>query len=169
MVRFALQPEHCIALASFEGGSSPVAFNAGFGLLYATAMLLSEMLAVRPCDIVAGERTRLEVRGSRKRTLPLAKGASDRLFSLLRTSGDRSPTEPIFTSPPLSLGRRQFEHELALRSRLLGFPRTLALLDFRIAFARHLADRQTPFEIIAAMIGYSDINTVQKLLMLAES
>jgi site-specific recombinase XerD len=169
MSRFLLQPEHCIALASFDGNSNAIAFNAAFGVLYGTGMLRSELLALRACDILVGERTRLHVRGSRERTLPLVGGAADRLSLMLRTFGERVSTEAIFASPPVSIGRQNLSRELALRSHLLGFPRPLTWLDLRIAFIRHLTQSQTPFEIVAAMIGYKSVNSVQSMLMLAES
>ena len=79
MQRLVPEPEQCLALASIEGEFDAMVFNAVFAMLYGTGMLLRELLGLRLMDVLAGERTRIEIGGFRARTLPLPKGAADRL------------------------------------------------------------------------------------------
>jgi site-specific recombinase XerC len=169
MARFVPEPEQCIALASIDGSADAMAFNAAFGVLYGTGILLCELRDLRPIDVSGEERTRVAIGGSRARILPLPKGAADRLRLLLGATAGRPGDAPIFGAPPVSIGDRRISKELKRRSHILGFCRPLDLHDLRIAFARHMADRQTPIEIIAEMMGYRNMNSVRRLLKMSAS
>ena len=169
MPRFIPFPEQCIALASFDDRSSATSFNAAFGVLYGTGMLLGELLGLRRIDVTILERMRLEVSGFRARTLPVPKGAADRLLLLLNDDRAYLEDEPIFRTNGKSMLDMSVVWELKRRSRLLGFPRPLVTTDLRMAFATHMADRQTPFEIIAQMMGYKNVNQLHAFITRAAS
>jgi site-specific recombinase XerC len=169
MQRLVPEPEQCLALASIEGEFDAMVFNAVFAMLYGTGMLLRELLGLRLMDVLAGERTRIEIGGFRARTLPLPKGAADRLALVLGAIGARPSDLPIFGAAPISIAGWAVAAELKRRSLMLGFARPLGVDDLKIAFARHLAERQTPLEIIAEMMGYKSMNSLQKLLTVASS
>jgi site-specific recombinase XerC len=168
MQRLVPGPEQCLKLVSFDGVDAS-AFNTAYALLYGTGMQLRELLGLRPMDVSVTERMRLEIQGLRARTLPVPRGAANRLTSLLDAAGPLSAEASIFGSPPISVGQNDLYAELKRRSLLLGFPQALVTGDLRIAFARHLTDRQTPIEIIATMMGYKDPNPLQRLLTLTAS
>jgi site-specific recombinase XerD len=53
---------------------------------------------------------------------------------------------------------------LTQRSNVLGLARPLTPTDLRLAFAVHMMDGQTPLELVAAMMGYRDPNTLRMAL-----
>jgi site-specific recombinase XerC len=169
MQRNVPQPEQCLALASLEGEFDTLVFNAAFAMLYGCGMLLRELMELRPKDCVVGERMRIEIGGFRTRTLPVPKGAANRLKLVLGAIGARPNDLPIFGAAPISISGLAVAAELKKRSLVLGFDQPLGVRDLQLAFARHMAERQTPLEIIAEMMGYKSANSLQKLLTLATS
>lgn len=169
MPRFLPSSEHCIALSSFDGRPDAALFNAAFGLLYGTGMYLNEMLGLRRIDIAIAERMRLDISGFRARKLPVPKGAADRLMQLLGDDGAGPEDASIFQRNGKTIVDMTVVYELKRRSRLLGFPTELGTTGLRAAFARDMANRQTPIEIIAHMMGYLSVNQLQAFLTRAAS
>src|ERR1700754_1770315 len=134
MIRFVPEPEQCIAIASTDDQPDALAYNAAFAVLYGGGMFVCELLDLRPIDILGGERTRVEIVGSRARTVPLPKGTADRLALLFGAVGPRPNDVPIFRAAPLSIGLERIAKELKRRSIMIGLPRPLLPRDLRIAF-----------------------------------
>jgi integrase len=162
-------PEQCLALASLEGEFDTQVFNAAFAMLYGCGMLLRELMELRPRDCMVGERMRIEIGGFRPRTLPVPKGATDRLMLVLGAIGGRPDDLPIFGAAPIAISGLAVAAELKKRSFVLGFDQPLGVRDLQFAFARHMAERQTPLEIIAEMMGYKSANSLQRLLTFTAS
>ncbi|APG12034.1 hypothetical protein BKD09_27225 [Bradyrhizobium japonicum] len=169
MPRFIPSSAQCIALSSFEDRPDAALFNAAFGLLYGTGMYLNEMLLLRPIDVAFAERMRLLISGFRARTLPVPTGAADRLALLLGNESAGTEDASIFQKNGKTIVDMTVLKELKRRSRLFGFPNELGTTDLRIAFARDMAEKATPFEIIAHMMGYRSVNQLQAFLMRSAS
>jgi site-specific recombinase XerC len=169
MQQLVLEPEQCIALISIEGGFDAAVFNAVFAMLYGCGMLLRELLELRLTDVLAGERMRIVIGGIRARTLPLPKGAADRLTLVLDAIGTRPSNSPIFRAAPIWSVQPPVTAELKRRSLMLGFARPLFVKDLQFAFAQHLAERNTKHEIIAEMMGYKGTRSLDKLLTMSNS
>ena len=169
MPRFIPTSEQCIALSSCDDRPDAALFNAAFGLVYGTGMYLNEMLVLRRIDVAIAERMRLQISGFRARTLPVPKGAAHRLVLLLDDERACPEDASIFQKNGKTMVDMTVVYELKRRSRLFGFSRELGTTDLRAAFARDMADKGTPFEIIAHMMGYRSVNQLQAFLMRAAS
>jgi integrase/recombinase XerC len=169
MHRIVPEPEQCLALASMEGGFDALVFNAVFAALYGCGLFLSELLDLCPRDVLPAERMRIEIGGTRARTLPLPKGTADRLTLVLDAIGTRPRSSPIFSAAPIWCNQSPVNLELKRRSLMLGFARPLSIKDLRLAFAQHMAEKQTRIEIIAHMMGYESMSSVLKLLTMSNS
>jgi integrase len=169
MHRIVPKPEQCLALVSMEGGFDAMVFNAVFATLYGCGLFLSELLDLCRRDVLAGERMRIEIGGSRARTLPLPKGTKDRLMLVLNATGTRPINSAIFSAAPIWCNQSPVNLELKRRSLILGFARPLSIKDLRLAFAQHMIEKQTPIEIIAHMMGYESMSSVLKLLTMSNS
>lgn len=164
MDRFLPTPEQCVLLASFDGGFREQIFNAAFGLLYGTGMLTPELLRICPRDITSGARMRIAIGGFRARVTPVPAGAASRLTQLLDQPGLIPNDAPIFRAPPVSIGKEVIITVLKRRSTLLGFPQPVFPSDLRIAFVRHMAERGTPIEEIAAIMGLKKLRALDEKL-----
>lgn len=155
----------CIAIVSFDDRADAYLYNAAFALLYGCGMFNSEVLDLKRGDVAISHRTLLTVLGTRARTLPVPKGASERLSILMQQDAECGDDEFVFRR-----GRRQLDGpsvaaELKRRSAILGIRRPLVTTDLRRAFASHMAAGQVPAEVIAAMMGYDGVNSLDRLLM----
>ncbi|MDA9396254.1 hypothetical protein WN73_37690 [Bradyrhizobium sp. CCBAU 45394] len=162
MPRLIPSPEQCVAIFSFDDCPDADLYNAALALLYGCGPSMSEVLKLRRCDILIGERMRLSIAGSSSRVLPVPKGSADRVLRAMNRPVGHSDDEFLF----LRGGRRirDLGPVLTRRSKMLGFAEPLSTTDLRHAFALHMMERNAPFEIVAAMMGYRDPNWLHRAL-----
>jgi integrase len=153
--------EQCIAIASLDDRPDADLYNAAFSLLYGCGVFNGEVLNIRRRDVLISERMRLSITGSKKRMLPVPKGAADRVLLAMNRGSGHSDDDFLF----FRRGRLcQLGWVLTQRSNVLGLARPLTTTDLRLACAVHMMDAQTPLELVAAMMGYRDPNKLRMAL-----
>lgn len=148
--------EQCLAIASLDDRPDADLYNAAFALLYGCGIWQREALDIRRRDVLISERMRLSITGSRKRMLPVPKGAADRVLLAMNRGHGHSDDDFLFFRKGKRISKLGWV--LTQRSNVLGLARPLTTSDLRLAFAVHMMDGQTPLELVAAMMGYSNPN-----------
>ena len=162
-------PEQCIAIVSFANRAYADVFNAALALLYGCGAQGVEVLGVKRGHITMSERMRVHIVGPQERTVPVPNGVAQRLLRITDDCSAGSSEEFVFSRAGKQLTHDALRWELKQRSRLLGMRRPLVETDLRLAFVAHMTDRQMPIEVISTMMGLTNVNNIDRMLIRALS
>lgn len=120
-----------------------------------TGLRVSELCDLKLCDISDGVITVRWGKGSKRREVPMNEQARAAIETWLKVRNSKS--EYLFASWNGRITRQVILWHLAQVGKRLGFRLTPHLL--RHTFGKSLADRRTPLDQIAKLMGHSNINT----------
>lgn len=137
-------------------------------VLYGSGVRVSELIAMRPADLLAGKPAfRVVGKGGKERIAPLS-GDADYWIERWLSQGrpiffrPEHPTDRLFigrTARPLS---RQSAWKLVKKYvEQAGITRDVSPHTFRHSFATHLLDHGADLRTIQLLLGHSDISTTQ--------
>jgi len=156
-------------LLAAPGEGDPLGLRDGamLELLYATGLRVSELCALRLCDVnLEAGFVMTFGKGGKQRVVPLGDAARDRVRRYLaeaRAGLDRGRgADALFlTRRAEAMSRQAFWKLIKRHAYRAGITRAISPHKLRHSFATHLLENGADLRAVQAMLGHADIGTTQ--------